>query len=118
MTQPYVVEPIVITGSFVVQFKLNEFLPFMTIPIKEFENAAVPLDKLFGENGKKLGQQILNAKSTFERIQIIETFLLSELANKKTIDSIVKSTVETIFNTNGKFSVMNFQKAIILVEDN
>jgi len=111
LTKPYVIEPIGITGSFVVQFKPNGFLPFTTIPIKEMENTAIPLDKLFGENGKKLSEQILNANSTSERIQIIEIFLLGELSNKRTIDSIVKSTVETIFNANGKFSLNEFSKS-------
>ena len=111
LTKPYVIEPIGITGSFVVQFKPNGFLPFTTIPIKEMENTAIPLDKLFGENGKKLSEQILSANSTSERIQIIEIFLLGELSNKRTIDSIVKSTVETILNTNGKFSVNEFSKS-------
>jgi AraC-like DNA-binding protein len=110
LTQPYVIEPVGATGSFVVQFKPNGFLPFTTIPIKEMEKTAIPLEKLFGENGKKLGEQILNANGTSERIQIIETFLLNELANKKAIDSIVKSTVETIFNANGRFSVNEFSK--------
>ena len=110
MTEPYVIEPVGVTGSFVVQFKPNGFLPFTTIPIKEMENTAIPLDKLFGENGEILGEQILNAKSTSERIQIIETFLFKELANKKTIDSVVKSTVETILNANGHFLVGDFSK--------
>jgi len=111
LTKPYVIEPIGVTGSFVVQFKPNGFLPFARIPIKEMENTAIPLDKLFGENGKKLGEQILNTNSTSERIQIIETFLFKELANQKTIDSIVKSTVETIFCANGQFSVNEFSKS-------
>lgn len=108
LTRPYVVEPVGVTGSFVVQFKPNGFLPFTTIPIKEMENTAVPLKKLFGEKGQQLGEQILNAKSTSERIQLVETFLFSSLADKKTIDNIVKSTIETIFNGNGQFSVNEF----------
>jgi AraC-like DNA-binding protein len=111
LTKPYVIEPLGVTGSFVVQFKPNGFLPFTSIPIKEMENTAIPLDKLFGERGKNLGERILNANSTYERIQIIETFLLNELADKKTIDNIVKSTIETIFNSNGRFSVSEFSKS-------
>ncbi|MEY3243364.1 MAG: hypothetical protein RIR11_4803 [Bacteroidota bacterium] len=111
LTKPYVIEPIGVTGSFVVQFKPNGFLPFTTIPIRGMENTAIPLDKLFGEDGKKLGEQILNANATSERIQIIETFLFKELADKKTIDNIVKSTIETIFNANGQFSVNEFSKS-------
>lgn len=108
LTKPYVIEPIGVTGSFVVQFKPNGFLPFTTIPIKEMENTAIPIEKLFGEKGKKLGEQILNASSTSKRIKIIESFLFSKLADKNTFDNIVKSTVETIFNTNGQFSVNRF----------
>jgi len=111
LTKPYIIEPIGVTGSFVVQFKPNGFLPFTSIPIKEMENTAVPLEKLFGENGIKLGNQILIANSTSERIQIVETFLLRELADKNRIDTIVKSTVETIFNANGQFSVNEFSKS-------
>lgn len=110
MTQPYVIEPVGVTGSFVVQFKPNGFLPFTTIPIKGMENTAIPMEKLFGKKGKVVGEQILNANSTSDRIQIIETFLIGELANKKNIDSIVKATVETILNTNGQFSVNEFSK--------
>ena len=111
LTKPYVIEPTGVTGSFVVQFKPNGFLPFTTIPIKEMENTAVPLDTLFDEEGKEISEQILNAKSTSERIQKIEKFLLKRLANKKVIDNIVESTIETICSTNGKFSVNEFSKS-------
>jgi AraC-like DNA-binding protein len=48
---------------------------------------------------------------TSKRIQIIETFLLKKITDKRTIDNIVKSTVETIFNANGRFSVNEFSKS-------
>ncbi len=105
LTRPYVVEPLGVTGSFVVRFHPNGFLPFSTIPIKEMENTAVSLHQLFGEEGTEIGEQILNAGSTFERINFIETFLLNRLTSKQTIDMIVKSTIETILSANGQFSV-------------
>jgi AraC-like DNA-binding protein len=105
LTKPYVVEPLGITGSFVVRFYPNGFLPFTTIPIKEMENTAVPLDQLFGTEGEIIGKKVLNAKDTKERIQLIEHFLLNRLTDKKNIDNIIKLTVGTILNTNGKFSV-------------
>lgn len=105
LTKPYVVEPLGITGSFVVRFHPNGFLPFSTVPIKEMENTAVPIDKLFGKDGEQIGKNILNANSTSERIVLIETFLLKRLINKQTIDNVVKSTIETILTANGQFSV-------------
>jgi AraC-like DNA-binding protein len=105
LTKPYVVEPLGTTGSFVVRFQPNGFLPFANISIKEIQNTAVPLYKLFGKGGDKIGDQILSANSTSERIVLIEAFLLERLTEKNVIDSIVKSTIDTIIEANGKFSV-------------
>lgn len=110
LTQPYIVEPLGITGSFVVRFHPNGFLPFTTTPIKNMENTAVPIDKLFGNEGKEIGENILNARDTSERINLIEPFLLKRLTDKKTIDAIVKSTIETILEANGKFTVNEFSQ--------
>lgn len=110
LTQPYVVEPLGITGTFVVRFHPNGFLPFTTIPIKNMENTAVSLDKLFGEEGTELGNNILNAKDTAERIKLVEVFLLKYLTDKRTIDFVVKSTIETILEANGKFAVNEFSQ--------
>ncbi len=105
LTRPYVIEPLGITGSFVVRFYPNGFLPFTTIPIKEMENTAVPLNKLFGKDGEEIGKKILKATATSESINLIETFLLKRLTDKQTIDKVVKLTIETILDANGKFSV-------------
>jgi len=105
LTQPYEVEPTGETGTFFVCFHPNGFLPFTTIPIKEMENTAVPLEKLFGKDGQEIQQKILNANSTWERINFIETFLHNRLTDAKTVDHIVKLTVETILTANGRLSV-------------
>ena len=110
LTRPFIVEPLGVTGSFVVRFHPNGFLPFTTIPIKEMENTAVPLEKLFGKDGEEIGKNILNAKSTSERIDLIETFLLKRLTDKKHIDNIVKSTVDTILTANGQLTVNELSK--------
>lgn len=105
LTRPYEVEPTGETGTFFVCFHPNGFLPFTTIPIKEMENTAVPLEKLFGKDGQEIEQKILNANTTSERINFIETFLFTRLTDAETVDHIVKSTVETILKANGQFSV-------------
>jgi AraC-like DNA-binding protein len=105
LTKPYVVEPLGKTGSFVVRFHPHGFLPFSTIPIKEMENTAIPLETLFEKDGKEIGERILKATMTSERINLIENFLLKRLKDKQTIDNVVQSTIDTIFNTNGQVSV-------------
>lgn len=105
LTKPYEVKPIGETGTFFVCFHPNGFLPFTPFPIKEMENTAITLEQLFGEDGKKIGIHVLNANSTEKRISLIETFLLNRLKSIETVDSVVKSTVETILTANGQLSI-------------
>lgn len=110
LTKPYIVEPLGVTGSFVVRFHPDGFLPFSTLPIKEMENTAVPLDKLFGEEGLELGERILNAISCAERIILIEEFLIKRLRHYSALDLLVKSTIETIRTKNGNFGIGEFSR--------
>jgi AraC-like DNA-binding protein len=110
LTRPYEVEPTGETGTFFVCFHPNGFFPFATIPIKDMENTAVPLEKLFGKDGTDLAQKVLNAQTTAERIAISETFLFDRLADAEMIDHIVKSTVETILTANGQLSIQELSK--------
>ncbi len=105
LTHPYIVEPTGETGTFIVRFHPNGFLPFATIPVNEMKNTAIPLDKLFGEEGRDIEQTILNVKSTRERIDCIELFLTNQLKKEEVIDQIVQSTIETIVTANGQLSV-------------
>jgi AraC-like DNA-binding protein len=105
LTRPLEIEPTGETGIFSVRFYPEGFLPFATIPIKEMENKAVSLERLFGKEGQEVGEMMLNANSTSDRIKLIEAFLLTRLTETETIDRIVKSTVETILTANGQLSV-------------
>ncbi len=110
LTRPLEIEPTGETGIFSIRFYPNGFLPFATIPIKEMENTAISLEKLFGNEGLEIEEKILNVNSTSERIKLIETFLFSHLTEIQTINRIVKSTVETILTANGQLSVDELSK--------
>ncbi|WP_206604245.1 DUF6597 domain-containing transcriptional factor [Aquimarina sediminis] len=110
LTKPYVVEPTGETGIFFVRFHPNGFLPFTTIPIKEMENTAVTLEKLFGESGLEIEQKIINANTNMERIDLIQSFLINRLTDDKLIDKIVQSTIETITTANGQLSINELSK--------
>jgi len=112
LTQPLEIEPTGKTGIFSVRFHPNGFLPFATVPIKEMENKAIPLEQLFGNTGKALGQDILDASTADERIKLMEHFLLRKLTDARTIDHLVKSTVETILSANGQLSIDEVSKQI------
>jgi len=110
LTRPLEIEPTGETGIFSVRFHSNGFLPFTTIPIKDMENRTVSLVEMFEKEGIDIEQKILTATSTSERIQLIETFLLHRLTDIKTIDRIVKSTVDMILTANGQLSVEELSK--------
>lgn len=110
LTRPYEVAPTGTTGTFFVCFHPNGFVPLATLPIKKMENMAIPLTTLFGHEGLEIEQKILAANSTSERIGLIETFLFNRLTDTKTIDQIVKSTVDTILTANGLLSVDELSK--------
>ena len=112
LTRPLEIEPIGETGIFSVRFYHEGFLPFATAPIKEMENKAISLEQLFGTEGVKIEQLIVNAISTAERINHIENFLLSRLVSLETIDRIIKSTIDTILTANGQLSVSELSKQI------
>lgn len=110
LTRPLVIEPTGSTGIFSVRFRPDGFFPFATIPIKQMENRAVPLDELFGRAGRELGHTVLSAGTVADKIGSVETLLLERLSETATIDRIVASTVETIITANGQWSVDELSK--------
>ncbi|MTI20559.1 AraC family transcriptional regulator [Fulvivirga sp. RKSG066] len=107
LTRPYVVEPDGDTGTFIVRFHPNGFLPFTTLPLKDMTNTPISLKMIFGQQGEKLENEILQAENTRTRIKIIEDFLLKRLKDKSIIDRIVKSAVDTIASAHGKLSIQD-----------
>jgi len=102
ITEPFFVEPTGYVNSFAIRFYPYGFANFMPTPINTLANKETPLELLFGETpSKELSAKITEAKSTKERIEIIEGFLLAKLNDKGTIDSIVKTTVDSILLTKG-----------------
>lgn len=105
LTKPYIVEPIGVTGTFIVRFRPHGFTPFTKFPIRNMINTPVPLDQLFENEGTELAESILKANCVDERIEIIESFLFKKLKETEVIDRIVKLAIETINDTKGQISV-------------
>lgn len=105
LTRILEIEPEGETGIFAVRFYPDGFLPFATMPVKEMENTAVPLGKLFGKESEEAEQRILNASRTPDRVRLAEIFLLNRLTDTETIDRMVRSAVETLITANGQLSV-------------
>jgi AraC-like DNA-binding protein len=105
LTQALEIEPTGQTGIFAVRFLPEGFSVFATMAISNMDNRAVPLEELFGADGVYLEKEILNALNIEDKINAIEKFLLDKLITPESIDSIVKSSVETMMLLNGQLSV-------------
>ncbi|WP_080779310.1 helix-turn-helix domain-containing protein [Chryseobacterium phocaeense] len=104
LTKPLVIEPTGTTGIFSVRFHYEGFMPFASIPIKEMDDKAVSLDRLFGGPGIGLEKSILESKTPAEKIKHVEEFLLKRL-DATAIDRVVQSTIDTIITANGQISI-------------
>ena len=109
--EPFYIEPTGYVNTFAIRFYPYGFANFVTEPIKSLINKETPLELLFEEKlAKELAQKIIQAKDVKERIEIIENFLLIKLNNKKTIDNIVKQTVDALLSSNGTESITTILK--------
>lgn len=105
ITQPLEIAPTGNTNIFSVRFHPNGFLPFATNSIKNMENRTTDLKTLFGDAGSQVGEQIVNAVDTHQRIGFIESFLLAQLQTQETTDRIAALSVQTLLKLNGQLSV-------------
>ncbi len=106
ITEPFFIVPTGYVNTFAVRFYPYGFANFVSTPIINLANTETPIQLLFGEMASiEIQQKIIHATDTNNRIEIVEEFLLNKLIDKVTIDSIVKSTIDTIFATSGSSSI-------------
>lgn len=105
ITDTLEIEPTGHSGIFSIRFHPDGFLPFATRSIREMDNKAVSLEQLYDQGGTDLQNAVLAATTAETRIEIVESFLLNRLQQAETVDSIIKSTIDTILTANGQLSV-------------
>jgi len=109
--EPFYIEPTGYVNTFAIRFYPYGFANFVSEPIKNLINKETSIDQLFGaENANDLEQKIIKAENTEQRISIIEKFLLERLNDEKTINIIVKNTVDSLLSTNGSASINSILK--------
>jgi AraC-like DNA-binding protein len=105
---PFYIEPTGYVNTFAIRFYPYGFANFVTIPIENLANKETPLKELFGEQAAEtLEKGIILAENVEQRIQIVEGFLLEKLNEEKTIDKIVKSTIDALMTSKGSESISN-----------
>ena len=102
LTQKLEIEPSGDSGMFAVRFKPEGLQPISQMAAKEFQDSAVPLDKVLGPEGLSLGSKILDASTSEERIKLIEHYLTATFESSAIADSIVNDAVNTIISSQGR----------------
>lgn len=113
ITAPFVIQPTGYVNCFAVRFYPYGFVHFISAPLRDLENKETPISELLGMSvAAELEKKIISATSNEQRVEIIECFLFDKLNQKATVDSIVKTTLDTLFATKGDTAI-----AAILKED-
>ena len=106
--KPFFIEPTGYVNTFAIRFYPFGFANFVNIPIENLANKETPLKELFGEQTSEiLEKRIALTENVKEKIQIIEGFLLEKLNEEKTIDKIVKTTIDALMSSKGNKSISN-----------
>lgn len=109
--EPFYIEPTGYVNTFAIRFYPYGFANFVSMSIKDLANKETPIELLFGANtAKELEQNIIQAKDSKHRIEIIEIFLLEKLNDQTTIDNIVKKTVDALLTSKGTESITTILK--------
>jgi len=112
LTRPLEIMPTGKTGIFSVRFHPNGFLPFASIPIREMENKAVTLERIFGQDVLALEDKMMQAESAEQRMTLVEDFLLEKLTDQNTIHKIIDATIETMMESKGRLPVDEVAKMV------
>lgn len=106
ITRQFTIEPTGTVSSFAVRFYPYGFANFVDTPIERLANTETPLDRVFGEAvAASLAGKVRQAPDTQTRIAVVEDFLLSRLGDARTIDAVVRTTVEAMFATKGSRAI-------------
>lgn len=101
-TKAYFIEPMGHVQIFGVCFYPHGFANFVNYPLEKLVDKSVTIASLFGKtHSDKLKQNIVEANGTENRIKLMEAFLLDKLKNEGTINKLVKTTVDSLLETNG-----------------
>jgi hypothetical protein len=101
IVDPFYIQPTGEVKTFAVRFYPFGFANFVD-DLNKLANKETPLTEVFGKSlATDLEEKIISASSTQQRIEVVETFLLSKLSDESTIDNLVRTTVDVLLASKG-----------------
>jgi hypothetical protein len=102
ITEQFYIQPTGYVNTFAIRFYPYGLSSFIDLSLDKLSNKETPLDQLFGvERANRLSDGIINAESVTDKIARAERFLFDELKSERTIDKIVKSTIDAMLLSGG-----------------
>lgn len=86
-------------GLFSIRFMPQGLHSFLKMSADDLTDHAVPVQEIWGNDGLLLEEKIMEAKSTRQRIQIVEDFLLRHLIVRRSGNDEINYCVRTILNS-------------------
>lgn len=111
-TKPYHILPTGHVDSFAICFYPYGFANFLSAPLKSLTDKEVPIKDLFGNvEAQQLENDMIGARDTAHRIEIIEAFLLKKLKERSTADTLVQSTIDALLRSGGNSQIGDIIKS-------
>jgi hypothetical protein len=99
-----------------VRFEPGMAAPFLRVPGPEIRDLEVPLGDLWGHEGHRLLERIAEARSTADRVAVLERWLCDRLAGAPCVDADVLSVVRDIVACRGASPVGQSLRASVRSE--
>lgn len=101
-----------LTGTIGVEFKPGGAFPFFSIPMHELTNTIFHLNDLLGKDGAKLIEHIGNAKSTAEKVDILQVFLLGRLQQYHIEHTIAQVAINAVNTSHGLINIKDLAENV------
>ena len=92
-------------GVFGVRFRPHGLYSFFRQPLRELAEQVIDLKFIFGKDGRIIESKMIEAKTNWERISLIQKFLLKQLNPIHWQDSFFHSALKLIKNSGGLISI-------------
>ena len=102
------------TGMIGVAFLPAGLSYLLGIPMIEFTDKRVDLNLVLGAESRVLEQQILDSTTSFQRITVLEKFLLSKLQKSASKIDIIDHALDNILQHKGLMSISKLSDAVCI----
>jgi AraC-like DNA-binding protein len=105
------------SANIIIIFKAAGASAFFKEPLHEFFEKSIPLEDIIKRTEtERIEEQLVLAKDNYDRISIIEQFLLTKFQNRKP-DQLVEAALQRIHITNGQYPIIQLAYSLHISQD-